>query len=82
MSTKFNIYYATSANGPWTLVNTEPLDRVADGNTYTISGLQENTSYFVNIVGGIINTSDEFVPLINKPCIPTIVPVAPAVTFC
>lgn len=65
MSTKFNIYYATSANGPWYLANDEPLDRIEEGNEYTISGLRTNTKYYVAIVGGVVE-DDEFIPYISQ----------------
>lgn len=65
MSTKFNIYYSTSANGPWRLANEEPIDRLEDGNEFTITGLQENSQYFVTIVGGVVE-DDEFLPYLDQ----------------
>lgn len=66
MSTKFNIYYATTPEGPWTLANEEPIDRDPDGNSFTISGLVSETQYYFQIVGGVVE-DEEFVPLISQP---------------
>jgi hypothetical protein len=65
MSTKFNIYYATTANGPWTLANEDPITRIAAGNEYTVTGLKRDTLYYVAIVGGY-EDSNEFVPLTSQ----------------
>lgn len=66
-STKFNVYYATTANGPWTLANDTPIDRATSGLTqYTISGLNRNTLYYIAIIGGTMDGSD-FVPLVSQP---------------
>lgn len=66
MSTKFNIYYATTANGPWILANSTPIDRATSGLTqYIISGLNRNTLYYIAIVGGTMDGSD-FVPLVSQ----------------
>jgi hypothetical protein len=63
---KFNIYYSLSPDGPWTLDNDTPLDRVSTGNTYQISSLSAETLYYIRVVGGVIE-DDEFVPLISQP---------------
>jgi hypothetical protein len=65
MDIRYNLYYATSANGPWTLANDTPLDHVSSGNEYTISGLGYRTSYYFQIIGGIIE-DNEFVPLAHQ----------------
>lgn len=65
IDTKFNIYYATTANGPWTLANSTPIDRVANGNQYTVTGLEYNTLYYVAIVGGY-ESGTEFIPLASQ----------------
>ena len=67
MSTKFNIYYATSPTGPWTLANLTPLDRVEAVQRYTITGLSTDTTYYVSIVGGVLDALDNFIPLISQP---------------
>jgi len=67
MSTKFNIYYANTPTGPWTLANTTPLDKVDGLNEYTISGLDLNKEYYVRIIGGTLNNEGEFVSLMNQP---------------
>lgn len=66
MSTKFNIYYATTANGPWELANATPISRDDDGNQYTITGLQRDTLYYVTIVGGYLDEQSSFVPLVTQ----------------
>lgn len=66
-NTKFNIYYATSPTGPWTLANTVPLDRVEGLQSYIITGLKTNALYYVSIVGGVLNAQNNFVPLISQP---------------
>ena len=67
MSTKFNVYYATTPNGPWTLANDTPIDRATSGLTqYTITGLNRNTLYYIAIIGGTMDGSD-FVPLVSQP---------------
>jgi len=68
MSTvKFNFYYSTTANGPWTLYNSTPLDREDSLQTYTISGLNSNTQYYVAVVGGVLDDSGDFLSLIHQP---------------
>jgi hypothetical protein len=62
---KYNIYYATSAKGPWTLANVTPVDHVGAGNTYTISGLKADTLYYIVIVGGRVD--GDFQPLVLQP---------------
>jgi len=71
MSTKFNIYYATTQDGPWILANAMPLDRVDGLQTYTITGLKSDTLYYVSIVGGTLDSQGNFVPLISQPLGPT-----------
>lgn len=66
-STKFNIYYATSLQGPWTLSNPVPLDRVEGLQSYTVTGLRQETLYYFSIVGGILDSQNNFVPLIFQP---------------
>ena len=66
-STKYNIYYATTPSGPWTLANVTPLDHVDNLNSYTVTGLNTNTLYYFAIVGGELNESDEFMPFISQP---------------
>lgn len=54
MSTvKYNIYYSTSPTGPWILANSEPVEKLSQGNTYTINDLIPGTQYYFNVVGGI-----------------------------
>ena len=65
MSTNFNVYFATSANGPWTLANDVPIDLVTTGNQYTITGLQADTLYYVSVVGGTI-TDSQFISLMSQ----------------
>ncbi len=67
MITKFNIYYASTPDGPWTLSNPAPLDRVEGLQSYTITGLVTDTIYYVSIVGGVLDANDNFVPLISQP---------------
>lgn len=66
-NTKFNIYYSTTPIGPWTLSNPTPLDRVEGIQSYTITGLNTDTTYWVSIVGGVLDSQDNFVPLISQP---------------
>jgi len=67
MDTKYyNIYYSTSANGPWTLANGSPIEHDDDGNSYLLSGLNQGTRYYVLVVGGVMDGSD-FLPLIPQP---------------
>ena len=67
MNTKFNIYYATTPVGPWTLSNPIPVDRVDGVQSYTITGLNTDTLYYVSIVGGTLDVQDNFLPLISQP---------------
>ena len=63
---KFNIYTSPSEIGPWTLENSDPIDLSDDGNqSYTVSGLEENTKYFLRVVGGKY-IDDVFVPYFNQ----------------
>jgi hypothetical protein len=59
---KFNVYYSTAPNGPWTLSNDTPIDRIPEGNSWTVSGLVPNATYYFLVVGGIIE-DNEFIPL-------------------
>ena len=63
---KFNIYYSTSVTGPWILANETPLDPDPTGyNMYNITGLQSNTVYYIQIVGGVM-VDGEFSPLMSQ----------------
>jgi len=66
MDIKYNIYYALTSDGPWTLANDSPLDHVPSGNSYTVSGLSLNTDYYISIIGGIVNDDDDFVPYVPQ----------------
>lgn len=66
MDIKYQIFYATTANGPWTLVNDTLIDDNPSGNDFTITGLKPNTEYFVSVVGGVEEDGD-FFPLITQP---------------
>lgn len=66
MDIKYRVYFATTANGPWTLVNDTLIDDVPSGNSHTITGLNANTKYFVTVVGGVEEDGD-FFPLITQP---------------
>jgi hypothetical protein len=66
MSIKFNIYYSVSSSGPWTLANSTPIDRIAAGQEYTITGLATNTQYFIAIVPGTLDEDDSFLPLLSQ----------------
>lgn len=67
---KYNIYYSTNLRGPWTLANDTPLDHSDSQNQYEITGLTSGVTYYIHIVGGVINSDDEFVPLISQPIRP------------
>lgn len=54
MELKYNIYYSLYLDGPWTLSNPSPITNIEAGNTYTITGLNPNTKYYIAIVPGII----------------------------
>lgn len=71
MDIKYNVYYATSSTGPWTLANTTPIAHDLMGNEYTIGGLTRGTLYYILVVGGYIDDDDEFVPLMDQPIGPT-----------
>jgi len=62
---KYNVYYAMSADGPWTLANSTPIDHDQLGNEYTITGLKSGTLYYVSVVGGVLEDGT-FVPLMNQ----------------
>ena len=67
MTTKFNVYYATTPTGPWTLANTTPIDRIDGGNSYTVTGLQSDTLYYFKVVPGTVDEDDNFIPHISQP---------------
>ncbi len=71
MSIKFNIYYGPTVEGPWTLANVTPLDRIEGLQSYTIIGLNTNTIYYVSVVGGTLDSQDNFLPLISQPIGPS-----------
>lgn len=86
MAVKYNVYFSTTAIGPWTLANAIPIDHIDSGNQYTITGLKSGTTYYVKIIGGTVSGTT-FQPLINQPIgpasvqaasvdIPTITPLA------
>lgn len=45
----YNIYYSSMPSGPWTLVNSSPIEDQVYGNCYTISGLTSGLIYYVTI---------------------------------
>lgn len=59
---KFNVYYSSAPQGPWILSNQTPIDRIPEGNNWTVSGLVPNTTYYFLVVGGVVE-DDEFIPL-------------------
>lgn len=63
MSVKFNVYYSTSSDGPWTLSNSSLLNNNTLGNSYTITGLNEGVLYYIIVVGGKLNEQGVWVPL-------------------
>jgi hypothetical protein len=63
---KFNVYYSISENGPWILANSSPLDADTSGhNSYTVSGLDHGATYFLSIIGGMVE-DNEFFPMITQ----------------
>lgn len=66
INVKFNLYYSTSLDGPWTLANPTPIDFNPTGkHSYTITGLKQNTLYYVAVVGGQVE-DDVFYPLLSQ----------------
>ena len=67
MSNKaFNIYYASTSTGPWTLANNSPILYSSTSNYgYTISNLQSKAVYYIKIIPGEL-IDDEFYPLVNE----------------
>lgn len=64
---KFNVYHAPTATGPWTLANPTPLDAAASGhNTYTVSGLDHAANYFIAVIGGV-EQGGQFFAFANQP---------------
>jgi hypothetical protein len=66
MEVKYNIYYSTSPEGPWTLASEVPIDHNDLGNSFQITGLRNDTKYYVSIVGGRV-VGSEFLPLVTQP---------------
>ena len=66
MDVKYNIYISTSANGPWALINEDPIADNQSLNRYVISGLVEDQIYYLKIVGGY-EEHGNFIPLIRQP---------------
>jgi hypothetical protein len=62
---KYNVYYSTSAKGPWTLHNSSPLTHNPAGNEYTVDGLKKDAIYYFLIVGGT-EDNGEFTPLVSQ----------------
>lgn len=75
MSIKYNVYYATTANGPWTLANDTPIDHDQNGMEYTISGLARGTKYYLRTIGGVVE-DEEFIPYVSQPLGPNAEPAA------
>ena len=63
---KYNVYYSSSPEGPWTLANLTPITHSDSGNSYTITGLNSATRYYVTVLGGI-EEDGEFIPLFQQP---------------
>lgn len=62
MDIKFNIYYSSHPNGPWTLSNNTPID-IEDGvMSHFVDNLDPRTNYYIRIIGGYVSGSD-FLPL-------------------
>ena len=68
----YNIYYSTAQIGPWTLANPTPITEGTISNTYTITGLTKNTKYYIKIVGGYLDDSSDFIPLVSQPIAETV----------
>ena len=65
--TKFNVYHSLSIDGPWALANNTPVSFDASGHhSYSITGLKEDTQYYVVVIGGIV-VDGEFLPLFYQP---------------
>jgi hypothetical protein len=64
-SVGYNLYHSTSADGPWTLANDSPIAHNDFGHSYSISGLNNGTTYYLRIVGGIID-GDDFTALVTQ----------------
>ena len=65
MDIKYNIYYSTDINGPWTLANPASIDHTEDVMTTTISGVALNVNCYFIIAGGV-EEDGEFVPLLSQ----------------
>lgn len=66
MEVKYRVYYSLSSEGPWTLANETLIDNTSGGNSYEITGLQDNTLYYFRVVGGTLDEDNVFVPLVGQ----------------
>lgn len=66
MDIKYNIYYSSYANGPWTLANDTPVDHVDEEMSFFIPDLDPNTRYYITVIGGYIENG-EFIRLESQP---------------
>jgi hypothetical protein len=63
---KFNVYYSTNKEGPWVLANPIPIDYDPSGyHTFAITGLLQDTLYYVTVVGGQVHNGT-FYPLLTQ----------------
>lgn len=63
---KFNVYYATSASGPWTQANELLIDYDSTGHySFSVYNLVAGTKYFFRVVGGRWK-SNAFIPLFDQ----------------
>lgn len=64
---KYNVYYSTTPDGPWTKANTVLISDNSSGNSYTITDLTEGVLYYVMVVGGILDDFGNWIPLSGQP---------------
>jgi len=64
---KYQVYYSSSPNGPWTLANNEPLieDRI-DSNTYTVTNLHEGTTYYFSVIAEREDDNGVYYPIAGQ----------------
>lgn len=66
MAIKYNIYYSTVLQGPWTLATVTPIDHVPSTvHEFEVTGLKTGTAYYIAIVAGD-DASGEWIPLVGQ----------------
>ena len=62
----YDVFKSEGPLGPWTKVNQTPLPNSLHGNSYTVEGLNNGTTYYIMVVAGKYDEHRNFVYLSSQ----------------